>query len=85
VGADVDGRGQPLSFAKGLIDEVRLSRCARYEEPFQPSKRFEKDGQTLLLLHFDKLLGDLTPDTSGYGHHGRVKGGTCLVEVKRGI
>lgn len=54
VGADVDGSGGGTSHFVGRIDEVRLSRGARYSEAsFVPLRRFAPDPATALLLHFD--------------------------------
>ncbi|MHC4943875.1 MAG: metallophosphoesterase [Planctomycetota bacterium] len=83
VGADVEGGGRPVSFAEGRVDEVRLSAGARYEADFTPQRRFQRDDDTRLLLHFDRVFGDRTPDTSGSGCHGRFSGGARLVEVAR--
>jgi hypothetical protein len=70
IGADTDGRGEPGSFFAGSIDEVRLSRVARYSgDSFAPSRRFEPDADTLLLLHLDRLVGPLLPDHSPHRRH----------------
>jgi len=54
VGADVNGAGQGTSYFPGRIDEVRLSRGARYTgDAFRPLRRFANDPATALLLHFD--------------------------------
>jgi hypothetical protein len=82
VGADVDRDGRAVSFAAGLVDEVRLSGTVRYTGPFKPERRFASDDATLLLLHMDRVFGNLTPDTSGRGHHGRIAGGARLVAVE---
>jgi hypothetical protein len=86
VGGDVDGNGRATSLAAGAIDEVRLSKGVRYSgESFTPARRFTADGETLLLLHFDRISGDLTPDSSGHGHHARLAGAAYLrpvIEVK---
>lgn len=82
VGADVDGNGRATSFASGAIDEVRLSKGVRYSgESFAPARRFTADGETLLLLHLDRIAGDQTPDTSGHGHHARLAGAAYLAPV----
>jgi hypothetical protein len=81
VGADVDSYGRPVSFAGGLVDEVRLSQGALYTGPFEPERRLRQETSTLLLLHFDTVFGNLTPDTSGKGHHGRLAGGAQLVDA----
>ena len=81
VGADVDSRGRPTSFSRGLVDEVRLSKEAIYSEPFEPERRLERGEATVLLLHMDRIFGNLLLDSSGRGHHGRLRGGTRLVDT----
>lgn len=56
----------------GLIDEVRISKVARYTADFAPPKRFEPDKDTLVLYHFDEGAGDILTDSSGNGHHGKI-------------
>ncbi len=82
VGADVDGRGRPTSTFNGLIDEVRISKNARYEgETFEPERRFEPDDETLLLLHLDAALGPIAPDHSAGGRHALRVGEVKYVPV----
>jgi len=85
VGADTDGYGNPQSALLGEVDEVRLSRVARYTEAFEPSLHHEPDDDTVLLLHFDRAFGDIAgpgvhPDASGRDHHGWPVGSARLVE-----
>ena len=63
----------------GYIDEVRISRVARYDvdkKGFTPRNRFKKDLETIALWHFDephrtqKFL-----DASGHAHHLTGKNG----------
>ena len=42
--------------ADALIDELRISRIARYRKPFTPRRRFKLDLQTSALFHFDGSL-----------------------------
>ena len=60
--------------ADGVIDEVRISKIARYDKDFTPAKRFEPDKDTLALYHFDEGSGDVLKDSSGNGHHGTIVG-----------
>lgn len=64
VGADTNARGEPEHPFAGLVDEVRLSRSARYERDFEPARRLEADSDTVLLLHFDTELEGAHPDAS---------------------
>ncbi len=74
IGADPDRRGRPVSPFRGAVDEVRLSRVARYAAPFTPADRHEADADTLLLLRCDAAVAGLVPDHSGRGLHGRLSG-----------
>lgn len=70
VGGDVGQGGVANSFFPGEIDEVRVSRVARYaDERFEPARRFEADADTALLLHMDGLSGSWVPDASGRAAH----------------
>ncbi len=70
VGGDVGQNGTANSFFPGEIDEVRVSDVARYTgERFEPARRFERDANTLLLLHMDGFVGPWLPDASGHAAH----------------
>ena len=58
----------------GVLDEVRLSKTARYDADFIPAKRFEPDKDTLALYHCDEGRGERLTDSSGNGHHGTIVG-----------
>jgi len=59
---------------RGLIDEVRISKVARYDKDFTPLSRFEPDKDTIALYHFDEGQGDKLTDSSGNNHHGKIVG-----------
>ena len=59
----------------GAVDEVRISRIARYDGDFIPARRFEADEHTLVLYHFDEGSGNVARDSSGNGHDGRIISG----------
>ena len=70
----IGGRKQPKDYLKtqnsdqfqGEIDEVRISKTARYTEDFIPSnKEFEPDIDTVGLWHFNNNLSD---SSSKYNH-----------------
>ena len=66
------------SFA-GYIDEVRISRVARYnidKKGFTPRKKFKDDAKTVALWHFDEPGGRRKfSDASGNAHHLVGEGG----------
>ena len=57
----------------GYIDEVRISRVARYDverKGFTPRKKFKDDAKTVALWHFDEPSGTQKfSDASGQAHH----------------
>ncbi len=67
-----------IGFAKngfvGQIDEVRISKIARYSQDFAPAARFQPDADTLALYHMDEGQGDELKDSSGNNHHGKIVG-----------
>ncbi len=48
----------------GLIDEVRISKVARYDKDYTPKPRLEADKDTLALYHFDEGTGEVLHDSS---------------------
>jgi hypothetical protein len=72
IGADPDHQGQPTRSFSGWLDEVRLSKSARYTADFTPARRHEPDDQTVLLFHFDRLLAGFHPDHSSSQAHSRA-------------
>ena len=62
----------------GIIDEVRISKAARYESEFVPQERFQPDEHTIALYHLDEGSGDELIDSSGNNHHGTIRGATWV-------
>ncbi|MCY2959683.1 MAG: metallophosphoesterase [Planctomycetota bacterium] len=82
IGGDVGQGGAANSFFPGEIDEVRVSRVARYiGERFEPSRRFETDADTVLLLHMDGMSGPWVPDSSGRAAHA-TRAGNPQIEAR---
>jgi hypothetical protein len=77
IGAPPPSRPLAQEFI-GQIDEVRVSRTARYKADFTPPGRFVNDADTIALYHCDEGSGDVLNDSSGNKHHGK------LVNVKWG-
>ena len=66
------GTVNPINSYRGVIDEVRFSKIARYKTDFVPDSRFEPDDDTLALYHFDEGEGEELKDSSGHNHHGKI-------------
>lgn len=62
----------------GTVDEVRVSRGARYTEAFDPRQRLVADGTTVALYNLDEGEGTIAHDSSGNGHEGRVVDATWV-------
>jgi serine/threonine protein kinase len=58
----------------GIIDELRVSKVARYSKNFTPLSRHEPDANTFALYHFDEGNGEVLRDSSSNGHHGKIVG-----------
>ncbi len=76
IGADhtVVAKNEQAGYFDGLIDEVRISKVARYDTDFTPADRFENDAGTWALYHFDEGTGDVLNDSSGNDHQGKIVG-----------
>lgn len=86
IGADVDGKGKATSHFTGRIDEVRISRAARYRgDRFEPQRRHESDAATALLLHMDRQHGPWTADSSGSQAHARRRGDARIERSGAGV
>ena len=74
IGGNPTGNRKPGEPIRAIIDEVRISKTARYQGDFVPSTRHKADDLTLALYHFDEGRGDVLKDFSGKGHHGKIVG-----------
>lgn len=72
-GTYIGGVNDQFSF-EGMIDEVRISKVARYTADYVPQEQFDVDANTIALYHFDEGEGDTLKDSSGNGHHGKIVG-----------
>lgn len=80
VGAEPDRAGRPTRFFDGWIDEVRLSRGARYEAAaFEPEPRHAPDPDALLLLHLDRALPPFALDHAQGRRHPLARRGLTIV------
>ncbi|QDU31402.1 Serine/threonine-protein kinase PknB [Anatilimnocola aggregata] len=80
IGADPTGKKgpqlpvSPSAVFDGIIDEVRISKVARYTGDFKPDPRFTPDADTIALYHFDEGSGDTAFDSSDNKHHAKIVG-----------
>ena len=74
VGADPGAEGVPTRPFQGWVDEVRVSKTARYTADYAPARRHEPDAETVLLLHLDRTVSGLHPDHSASHAHGSAAG-----------
>jgi hypothetical protein len=68
----------------GLIDEVRISKIARYKSDYSPLDRFESDADTFALYHFDEGEGEVLSDASGNSHHAKIFNGKWVPGIAGG-
>lgn len=71
------GHNEPRWF-NGVLDEIHISRTARYRDDFVPRARFTPDKHTLALYHVDAGSGSLLIDSSDNKHHGTIHGATWV-------
>lgn len=86
VGADTTAKGNPGSFFAGLVDDVRISKQARYQgERFTPPPRLTADADTVLWLPCDTDFGPWTADAGPRHQHARRLGTAhCTLEPRAG-
>ena len=71
---------------RGEIDEVRISRIARYEEEeYEPTPHLQTDDETLALYHFDDATGTTLKDAMDEAHNGVIHGGPSWVLAYPGL
>lgn len=73
-GASRDASDDVVLHFGGVLDEVRVSRTARYVDNFVPESVLPGDDQTIALYHFDEGSGNVLHDSSGNGHDGQIVG-----------
>jgi len=81
IGADPDRSGSPSRSFLGMIDEVRISTGAVYQETFTPKRRLEPESSALLLMHFDRQIGPFLLDHSPKATKGMMGTDATLVPV----
>ena len=71
-------KANETEFFRGQIDQLRLSKIARYSDNFTVNSALTSDDSTLALYNFDEGEGDVLKDASGNGHHGKIIGATWV-------
>lgn len=80
IGGDVDGRGQATSHFNGLIDYVRLTPKALYQEE---NATFQEDVDgTIIDLQLNENIGPWHPDSSPSKAHAMSTGGVAIEPTK---
>lgn len=85
IGADTNKNGRPTSYFAGSIDDVRLSKVARYVgDSFDPPAKHVPDEDTVLLIPCDRDFGPWTIDRSKqHCHPRRVGSAYCTVSDRK--
>ena len=73
----------PLIFWRGAVDEVRISRTARYIRNFIPAAKLSQDDATLLLLTLDQQFGPFIPSDAGSQVQARILGNAAFAPAER--
>ena len=84
IGANPGPNDSSENHFSGVIDEVRVSKVARYSTNFAPAPRFIPDAATIALYHFDEGQGDIVYDASLNGNHGLIQNATWVKGIAGG-
>lgn len=69
-------------FFKGDLDQLRVSKVARYQNNFSAVTSVSADDATLALYNFDEGQGEVAKDASGNGNDAKIFGATWLNPIK---
>jgi hypothetical protein len=73
----------PSAFWAGAVDDLRLSRGARYGDDFDPAERLLHDATAVFLLANDQRFGDFVPATAEPDIQAAIEGKARLVHEDR--
>ncbi len=73
----------PMLYWRGAVDEVRISRTARYTRDFTPPRRLTRDRNTVLLMANDQHLGPFVPVDAATSAQAIMKGQPQLLPAAR--
>lgn len=65
-------------FFKGEVDQLRVSKVARYRNNFTAVPSVSDDDATLALYNFDEGQGEVLKDASGNGNDAKISGATWI-------
>jgi predicted phosphodiesterase len=80
IGADPNRHGLPSRPFHGHLDEIRLSKVARYEANFAPQRTLPTDAECVLHFRADRLSGNYLPDHSPSRAHAVMMGEATIIE-----
>ncbi len=80
LGADPGSDGNPTRPVSGVLNDVRLSKVARYTKQFEPTAMLATDENTVLLFPLDRRVGPFFPGQGTDGVVGRAVGDVELAE-----
>jgi hypothetical protein len=73
----------PLIYWRGAVDDVRISRVARYNGNFSPETHLPRDPHTLLAFSHDQHFGPFVPAFSERPVHAWFRGDVRMVPEYR--
>jgi hypothetical protein len=73
----------PMIYWRGSVDDVRVSRVARYNRNFTPAAKLTADSSTVLALANDQHFGPFVPVDSERKIQAVIKGGPKLAPAER--
>jgi hypothetical protein len=62
-----------VNYFNGVIEQLRISKGARYFDDYVPPAVLDADKDTLLLYRFDEGQGETIHDASGRGNDARLE------------
>ena len=73
----------PLIYWRGAVDDVRISRTARYIRDFIPAPKLARDASTLLLISHDQHFGPFVPADSVQPLQATIRGNISVMAAER--
>jgi hypothetical protein len=73
----------PMIYWRGAVDDVRVSRGARYSGPFKPAATLEPDGTTVFAVSSERHAGPFVPLEGVAQAQAEVKGSLRLTPANR--